>query len=169
MEASLHEAMKEIRTFSYLMHPPALQAAGLSSTVEEYAAGFASRSKLEVRVRVNTDLNCLPLELQRSLLRIAQEALANVHHHAKASYVTLDFRMISDCVHLIVRDDGQGSKGNNDCSQFDCGRGVTGMRARAQQYGGVLRLRSGRRGTSIHAAVPRRFPSDHDHRVVQAV
>jgi signal transduction histidine kinase len=152
-EASLQEAIKEIRTFSYLMHPPALQTAGLCATIDEYVAGFGSRSKLDVRVRLNPDIDRLAFELQRSLLRIAQEALANVHHHANASTVGLAIRMVAGCVHLIVRDNGQGHKGNNRLT-FGCGRGVTGMQARAQQHGGTLRLRTGSGGTSVHVAVP---------------
>ena len=153
-EASLQEAIKEIRTFSYLMHPPALQTAGLCATIDEYVAGFGSRSKLDVSVRLNPDIDRLAFELQRSLLRIAQEALANVHHHANASSVGLAIRMVSGCVHLIVRDNGQGRKGNSDRPTFGCGRGVTGMRARAEQHGGTLRLRTGCGGTSVHVAMP---------------
>ena len=106
------------------------RTAGLCATIDEYVAGFGSRSKLDVSVSsLNPDIDRLAFELQRSLLRIAQEALANVHHHANASSVGLAIRMVSGCVRLIVRDNGQGRKGNSDRPTFGCGRGVTGVRA----------------------------------------
>jgi signal transduction histidine kinase len=93
-EGCLHEAMKEIRTFSYLMHPPALAVAGLNSTVREYVAGYSDRSKLAVKVRLSWKLDRLPVAKQRTLLRIIQEALANVHRHAAASFVRVDGRVV---------------------------------------------------------------------------
>jgi two-component system, NarL family, sensor kinase len=74
--------VKEIRTFSSLMHPPALQAEGLTSTIQEYVGSFRNRSKLDVRIRLNPKLDRLPFDMQRTLLRIVQEALSNVHRHA---------------------------------------------------------------------------------------
>ena len=85
--------MKEIRTFSYLMHPPALAAAGLNSTIQEYVSGYRDRSKLDVKVRLSSKLDSLEVEIQRTLLRITQEALANVHRHAAASFVRVDGRV----------------------------------------------------------------------------
>jgi signal transduction histidine kinase len=156
-EICLQKALKEIRTISYLMHPPALQADGLTSTIQEYVEGFKNHSKLGVRIRLNPRLDALPIEMQRTLLRIAQEAMVNVHRHAGASRVTLDFRCLADCVHLVVRDDGQGSQTGDGRTTFGSGRGVRGMSARAHQYGGELRIRTGSLGTSVHVVMPARF------------
>ena len=153
-EAILQEAMKEIRTFSYLMHPPSLQAAGLNSTIQDYVAGFSNRTKIDARVRLNPKLDRLPFEMQRTFLRIVQEALTNVHRHAGASNVIIDLRWITDRVHLIVRDNGRGSERTNEQAAFGSGRGVSGMSVRAHQFGGALRMRTGSQGTTIHVAVP---------------
>jgi PAS domain S-box-containing protein len=152
-EACLQEAMKEIRTFSSLMHPPALRGHGLISTIREYVGAFRNRSNLDFRIRIDPKLDSLPFEMQRTLLRIAQEALANVHHHAGATHVTLDFRCLANRIHLIVKDDGHGAKGNKRRT-FSSGRGVRGMTARARQYGGELRIHTGSRGTSVHVVMP---------------
>lgn len=161
-KASLEEAMKELRTFSYLMHPPALQHDGLCSTIRQYTDGYRGRSGLDVRTRVNPEIDNLPYQMQRALLRIAQEALANVHRHAAATCVALNARCIADRVHLVVSDDGQRSK--DECAAFTPGRGVSGMTARVHQYRGELRIRTGRHGTRVHAVLPMdpsdRKPSD---------
>src|SRR5262249_22004990 len=94
----------------------------------------------------------LPYEIQRALLRIAQEALANVHRHAAATRVALDARCIADRVHLVVSDDGQRSK--DECASFAPGRGVSGMTARVHQHRGEIRILTGRDGTRIHAVLP---------------
>lgn len=164
MKTSLQEAMKEIRTFSYLMHPPALRSAGLNSTIKDYVAGFSNRTNIDVRARLNPTLDGLPFEMQRTFLRIAQEALANVHRHAGASHVNLDFRCVADRVHLIVKDDGRGNTPPNERAKFGSGCGVSGMTARAHQFGGVLRMRTGSRGTTLHVVVPAQTTSGSAYR-----
>jgi PAS domain S-box-containing protein len=152
-EGCLHEAMKEIRTFSYLMHPPALAAAGLNSTIREYVAGFSDRSKLAVQVRLSWRLDRLSIEKKRTLLRIIQEALANVHRHAAASFVRVDGRYIGNRVHLIIDDDGRGYQ-DNEAARL--GGGVRGMQARTERWGGQLRIRAKMKGTRVHAVLPAR-------------
>jgi PAS domain S-box-containing protein len=155
-KASLEEAMKELRTFSYLMHPPALQHDGLCSTIRQYTDGYRGRSGLDVRTRLNPEIDNLPYQMQRALLRIAQEALANVHRHATATRIALNARCIADRVHLVVSDDGQRSK--DECVAFTPGRGISGMTARVHQYRGELRIRAGRHGTRVHAVLPMDLP-----------
>jgi PAS domain S-box-containing protein len=150
-EASLQEAIEEIRTFSYLMHPPALQGDGLIASIHQYFRGFSDRTKIEVNTRLNPKLGQLPYQMQRTFLRIAQEALANVHRHAEASSVRVDGRFVADRVHLTISDDGRGLRYKQDITS---GQGIRGMRDRAYQWGGELRIRSGSKGTSIHAMWP---------------
>jgi signal transduction histidine kinase len=151
-ESCLQEAMTELRTFSYLMHPPALEAAGLNSTIRDYAAGYGDRSGLDVKVRFNPKLDRLPVEMQRTLLRIAQEALANIQRHAAtASQIRVEGRLVADRVHLIIGDDGSGFQ---DEEKVGLGRGIHGMRARSQRWGGQLRIRAGSKGTRVHAMLP---------------
>jgi PAS domain S-box-containing protein len=150
-ETCLQEAMRELRTFSYLMHPPALQADGLCSALRQYVEGYHRRSGLEVKTRLNPKLDHLPSPLQQAILRIAQEALANAHRHAEASRVTLDVRYFASRIHLTVADDGKGGETVNGRAAFGLGRGLRGMAARAEEHGGELRIRTGARGTKLHA------------------
>jgi signal transduction histidine kinase len=152
-EACLQEAIKEIRSYSYLMHPPALEADGLTLTIRVYVDGYRDRTGLDVGLRLDPKLDRLPLEMQRTLLRIVQEALANVYRHATASRVRIDGRLAFGRVHLIIGDDGSGFA---DQENVRSGRGVPGMRARVQQWGGELRIRADSKGTRVHAMVPTR-------------
>ncbi len=156
VEASMEEALKELRTFSYLMHPPTLHADGLRSTIRQYIDGYANRSGLAVKLRLSPKVDKLPFRLQRSLLRIVQEALANVHRHASASHVAVDLRRIAGRLHLIVTDDGRGVGGMSEQEgpPFRPGVGIRGIRARVRQFGGEVRIRMASRGTTVHAVVP---------------
>ena len=128
VEASMEEALKELRTFSYLMHPPTLHADGLRSTIRQYIDGYANRSGLTVKLRSSPKVDKLPFRMQRSLLRIVQEALANVHRHAHASQVSVDLRRIAGRLHLIVTDNGRGVVGQEG-PPFRPGVGIYGIRA----------------------------------------
>ena len=111
VEACMAEAMKELRTFSHLMHPLGLDADGLCSTIRRYLEGYAHRSGLGVQFRSSQTADNLPLHMQRSVFRIVQEALANVHRHASASHVSIDLRWIADQLHVIITDNGRGVEG----------------------------------------------------------
>src|SRR5262245_63625137 len=93
VESSLEEATRELRVFSYLLHPLALENDGLETTLRTYLDGFARRTDLTVDVAVSGDVEELPFGLRCALLRIIQEALANVHRHAAASQVSISLRM----------------------------------------------------------------------------
>jgi signal transduction histidine kinase len=151
VETFMAEALKELRTFCYLMHPLGLDTNGLCSTLRRYIDGYADRSKLSATLRSNPKVDALPLHTQRSLFRIVQEALANVYRHACASHVCVDLRWIADRVHVIVTDNGRGAEGSEEASSFRPGVGIYGIRARARQLGGDLKIRTGSHGTRIHA------------------
>ena len=150
-EACLREAQKEIRTFSYLLHPPTLEADRLVASLKQFVTGFCERTGITVQTRLHPELDKLPIQMQRTLLRIAQEGLTNVVRHAAASVVRIDGRIVAGRVHLIITDDGRGLGGGQDATS---GRGIPGMQDRTHRWGGELRLRSGSKGTTVHAVWP---------------
>jgi PAS domain S-box-containing protein len=154
IEASMAEALKELRTFSYLMHPLGLDGDGLRSTTRRYIDGYAGRSGLCIRFRSNPKVDGLALHMQRSLFRIVQEALANVDRHASASHVSVDLRWLSGRLHVVVTDNGRGVAGMSDGLEFTPGVGIYGIRTRARQFGGDLRIRTGPQGTRVHVVAP---------------
>jgi signal transduction histidine kinase len=156
-ESSLQEAIKELRTFSYLMHPLALQQRGLYNTLAAYVGGFADRSGLLCKVRMDRKHAKYPPLVQRTILRIVQEGLANAYRHASASRVSIDVRDLGARLHIVVADDGQGISSVLSPSQRPsrAGVGIRGIRMRLTQLGGRLRISAPRKGgTRLHAVLP---------------
>src|ERR671913_450329 len=101
VEASLDKGLRELRIFTYLLHPPNLEREGLRATLREFVDGFCRRAGLEADVEVSSAVDYLPFDLQRTLLRVVQEAMANVQRHAMASRVRLVLRQSAG--RLILR------------------------------------------------------------------
>ncbi len=150
-EACLEQAQREIRTFSYLMHPPTLQTDKLVASIGQFIAGFADRTGLDIEMGLSPQLDQLSFQMQRTLLRVTQEALANVHRHAAASRVRVNGRVVAGRVHLIISDDGRGFQGEQSAG---VGRGIRGMQDRTHHWGGELRIRTGPKGTTVHVMWP---------------
>jgi signal transduction histidine kinase len=155
VEASLDKALKELRIFTYLLHPPNLEHEGLSATLKEFVDGFCRRAGLESAVRVSRMVDYLPFELQRAVLRVVQEALANVQRHARASRVSVVLRQRRERLFLRIRDDGIGIATARAAGEPQrLGVGIAGMRARLLQFGGTLDIRASSRGTTLDAVIP---------------
>lgn len=159
-ESELQEAMKELRAFSYLLHPPALEQHGLYQTMDEYVAGFARRSGLLCTLRMDRKRTKYKMLVQRSVLRIVQEGLTNAYRHASASKVSIDIRCIKACLHVVVSDNGQDTQGQQSKNLLSrAGVGLHGLRMRLRQLRGKLRVSSDpMRGTMLHAALPVKAP-----------
>jgi PAS domain S-box-containing protein len=93
IDGSLAEASKELRAFTYLLHPPELQREGLSATLGRYIEGFGTRTGLKITFKSCDRVDQLSLQRQQTLLRIVQEALTNVYRHASATRVSGRFQM----------------------------------------------------------------------------
>jgi PAS domain S-box-containing protein len=151
LEGSLQEAMKELRTSSYLLHPPALRAGRLRLFLRQYIDGIASRSGLTVELRASSKIDQLPQRLQRSLYRIVQEALGNVYRHASASQVSVQFRWIGDRLHIVITDNGQ----REGRRRLRPGVGLRGIEERLKEFAGKLKVIQIRpNGTRLHAVIP---------------
>ena len=156
LEASLEEAMKELRTFSYLMHPPALRGQHLDHSLQQYVDGFADRSGIACKLKVNSWVNEIALPLRRSMFRIVQEGLANVHRHASASKASVEIRRNGPLLHLIIIDNGRGMHTRQGTDRpARPGIGIRGIRVRLHRHGGRLRITQPvAGGTRIHAVLP---------------
>jgi signal transduction histidine kinase len=154
VEDSLVEAMNELRTFSYLMHPPTLRTRGLHHSLQHYIDGFADRSRIACTFKTNNDK--LPLRVQRAVFRIVQEALANVYRHASASNASVELRRVGAQLHVIVTDNGRGIDDRREPHKSHRpGVGIRGIRMRVNQLGGRVRIsRPQTGGTRIHAVLP---------------
>jgi two-component system NarL family sensor kinase len=147
------------------LHPQNLLADGLKSTIEQFVDGFSARTSLNVDLEIAPEVDRLSYERQCSVLRVIQEALANVFRHAKATQVTLAMEATDTHFKLRISDNGCGMPLNQARSgrkAISFGVGIPAMRARLQQLGGTLEIRSssaGRcRGTTLCAVIPHSLP-----------
>jgi two-component system, NarL family, sensor kinase len=151
----LDKALLELRVFTYLLHPPNLADDGLRATLEEFIEGFARRTGLRSSIRISDQVDDASPDIQRAVLRVVQEALANVHRHAKASQVHVGAKVIAGRLVVRIRDDGRGmKKADLSAGRKKMGVGIPGMHARLQQFGGDLKIRTAYSGTSVLAYVP---------------
>jgi PAS domain S-box-containing protein len=153
----VEQALSEIRTLSYLLHPPMLDELGLSSALKSYAAGFAERSKINVDLELSTDLGPLPKNHELCLFRIAQECLTNIHRHSGSPKAIVRLARTSSGIELEIKDEGRGLDKDIQAklaSGESVGVGFRGMQERVWQIGGTLTVQSNGHGTSVIVALP---------------
>jgi two-component system, NarL family, sensor kinase len=160
IDASIKEALREIRAVSYLLFPQNLLNDGLKSTIEGYVNGFSARTSLKCTVEITPEVRRLRYETQSSLLRFIQEALANVFRHANATKVKIAIEARKKDLRLRVIDNGCGfptSRAKSGSEAISFGVGIPGMRNRVRQLGGTFEIHSsaGRHpGTTVCAVLP---------------
>ena len=152
------EALQEIRTTSYLLHPPMLDEAGFTSAAQWYVEGFARRSGMKVRIDFAPEVERLPSPIETALFRVLQESLTNVHRHSGASEVEVRFLREGHAVILEVRDYGRGMPqelfSRLGQSVRNSGVGLSGMCERLNELKGNLEITSADPGTRLRAIVP---------------
>jgi signal transduction histidine kinase len=156
MAASLQEAHREIRILSYLLRTPSLLAGGLESTVRRFVKGFGIRTGLHADYSSEGCVDETGPDIQHAALRVIQEALTNVHRHAKATSVDVELANRDGVLAVRIADDGIGieSLRNGDLDEVTLGVGIAGMRARLEQLGGALDIRCDGVGTVVIATIP---------------
>jgi signal transduction histidine kinase len=155
MSKSLQEAVKEIRVLSYLM-TPSFGREGLEAQARRFVSGFGARTGLHTDFGVKGVLDDLGPDVQHTLFRIIQEALANVYKHAAARSVTVELRRGRCSLRVRIVDDGTGIAAlkTGTIEDVPMGVGIAGMRARMAQLGGDLRIKSSDKGTIVVGALP---------------
>jgi signal transduction histidine kinase len=154
----LQEMAQEIRTLSYLLHPPVLDELGLTSAIKEYAAGFSERSGIKLDVELQPGFGRLSQEAETAFFRIVQESLSNIQRHSGSQTAKIRLRGDVDRVELEVSDQGRGmdratiERGENTRTRL--GVGILGMRERMVQLGGKLEVESTSDGTIVRAVIP---------------
>jgi len=155
---ALDQAISDMRTLSYLLHPPLLDEVGFDSAARWYVEGFSERSGIEVKMNVNIPMKRLPEAVELAFFRILQEALTNVHRHSGSRQVEVDLSAPSRSVVLEVKDYGcglpQGLLDRFQKTGTGAGVGLAGIRERLKELGGELIVLSGPSGTTLRAAIP---------------
>jgi signal transduction histidine kinase len=161
---------KELRTVSYLLHPPLLDEAGLASAIRWYVEGFSERSHIDVQVELSPDLGRLSREMEITIFRIIQECLTNIHRHANCERANIRVSRSAERVRLEVQDDGKGTKGSNngrnESKPLREGVGIQGMRQRVKQLRGNFEIQLTENGTLVTALFPLHVPKQNDSRTI---
>lgn len=148
---------REVRTISYLLHPPLLDELGLPSALRWFIDGFVERSKIQVTLELPPDFGRLPRDVEIHLFRIVQECLTNVHRHSGSTTASVRLERAPGLVRLELEDAGKGipeEKLKAFASKGKLGVGISGMRERARQFGGTLEITSCTKGTVVVAIIP---------------
>jgi signal transduction histidine kinase len=159
--ALVNDMSSDIRTISYLLHPPLLDEAGLWSALTWYVKGFSERSKIDVDLRIPKDFGRLSSDLETAIFRVVQECLTNIHRHSGSSVARVLITQADGHVRVEVEDKGKGIPPQKRTEIISSpaaipGVGIRGMRERLRQLGGTLDVQSGGegKGTIVSALLP---------------
>jgi len=153
----LDEVHAEIRTLSYLLHPPLLDEVGLAPALRWYVDGFIKRSGIAVQLRAGADIGRLERDAEIALFRVVQECLTNVYRHSGSKTAEIHLTRLPEGLLLVVSDAGRGIGGEATIGRSGdtLGVGIAGMRARLNQLDGRLEIHSSPAGTTVSALLPR--------------
>jgi len=151
------QALQEIRTTSYLLHPPLLDESGFAAAAAWYVDGFNKRSPIQVRLQLPDGIR-LPGSVEIVLFRVLQESLTNIAKHAGSATVDVLLQVEENVTSFSVRDYGKGISAERlakmNGSGSDVGVGIAGMRERLKELGGRLEIESDSTGTLLKASIP---------------
>ena len=156
IQEMVQQLHREIRTTSYLLHPPLLDESGLYSAISWYVEGLLERSGIDIRLDVAKDFGRLPRDMELVVFRMVQECLTNIHRHAESKTASIRMARDSDQITLDIRDQGKGMSAER-LAEIQAGRsgvGIGGMRERLRQFDGTLNIESDDSGTRVLATIP---------------
>ena len=155
-EEILRQLQKEIRTTSYLLHPPLLDETGLSSAVAWYIDGLKERSGLDIHLSIPEDFGRAPRDMELVIFRLVQECLTNIHRHSGASSACISIARGRGAISVEVADNGAGMPAEKllEVRSGGYGVGLRGMRERVRQFHGEMSIESDSSGTKILVTLP---------------
>jgi two-component system, NarL family, sensor kinase len=149
------QVIKELRTLSYLLHPPFLDDAGLVPALRWYVRGFVESTTIDVEIMVTEDIGRLSIDTETALFRVVQESLTNIHRHSGSRSAVVWLTKDKEEVVVRIQDDGCGMNEKTDNATGGTpGVGIIGMRHRLRQLGGRLEIESDSHGTTVTARTP---------------
>ena len=155
--ALVEQLVREIRTTSYLLHPPLLDETGISGALRWYVDGAKERSGIDIQLVISQDLERLPPEMELVIFRLVQECLTNIHRHSGGNAATVRLAQDAEGIFLEVKDNGKGISSDKLLkirSQASGGVGISGMRERVRHFNGQLEIESNESGTTVSAKFP---------------
>jgi PAS domain S-box-containing protein len=156
----IEQLSRDIRTTSYLLHPPLLDETGLRAALSWYVEGLEQRSGLAIKLEIAEDFGRLPSDIELVVFRMVQECLTNIHRHSKSKSAQIRISRGTDNVSVEVEDKGKGMSPERltEIQSGGSGVGIRGMRERIRHFQGELRIESNKFGTRVSVTIP--IPAD---------
>ena len=155
-EEQLQQLSREVRTMSYLLHPPLLDELGLSAALNWYVTGLEERGGLAVTVDMPENFGRFARDLDLVLFRLIQECLTNVYRHSSSKTAAIRLAVEGERVTLEVSDQGKGIAPNKlrEIRRQGAGVGMQGMRERIRPFQGEMEVGSTPTGTTVRFSFP---------------
>ena len=152
----VRQLSQEIRTMSYLLHPPLLEETGIAEALAWYIDGFNQRSGIEINLRLETELDRFSTDTELAIFRIVQEALTNIHRHSGSSNGEIRLAQRGDEICVWIQDQGKGMPAEKlaEINSGASGVGFRGMRERVHQLHGKMKVESDTSGTRLTITFP---------------
>jgi len=156
IQETVQQLHREIRTASYLLHPPLLDESGLASALSWYVEGLVERSGLNINLCIAEDFGRLPGDMELLVFRLVQEALTNIHRHSGSKNAFIRVAREVETVVVEVQDTGKGMSAEKlaEIQSQGSGVGIRGMRERLRQFQGNIKIDSGPSGTRLLVTIP---------------
>ena len=156
IQETVQQLHRDIRTTSYLLHPPLLDESGLCSAISWYLNGLQERSGLEVQLDISKEFGRLPGDLEMVIFRMVQECLTNIHRHSESKTASIRIARESNQITLDIRDQGKGMSKERlgEVQAGASGVGISGMKERLRQFKGDMKIASDSSGTRIFVTIP---------------
>jgi PAS domain S-box-containing protein len=156
-KALADQCIREVRTLSYLLHPPVLDQSGLTDAIRDYVEGFTKRSGIHVRLELSPRVGRMPRDVELALFRVVQESLTNIQRHSGSHRAKIRIECNSD-VNLEISDMGRGPAASVPSRtaepEFKFGVGIPSMEERVKLVGGRLEIDSSNHRTTIRVTIP---------------
>jgi PAS domain S-box-containing protein len=141
--------INKIRRLSYSMNPARIEELGLDAVLRSLCHDFSALTKIDCVYESHFDESKVDYEIKLDLLRICQEALLNVMHHAQATQVKIKLEAKKNKIQLSVTDNGKGFSHESKQSF-----GLRNMHGRAASINGKLQIKSAQsKGTRVSVSV----------------
>jgi PAS domain S-box-containing protein len=156
IQETVQQLHRELRTASYLLHPPLLDETGLYSALSWYVQGLVERSGLDVSLDIPERFGRLPQDLELAVFRLVQECLTNVHRHSGSKTALIRVAREGDMLTVTVEDQGKGMPPAKlaEIQSQGSGVGIRGMRERLRQFQGTMIVESDSSGTRVQVTIP---------------
>jgi signal transduction histidine kinase len=150
-------SLQEVRTFSYVLHPPMLEELGVFTALRLFIEGFAERSGILVDLDLPERPVRMPRDLETTIFRVVQESLSNVRKHSHSSTAKVRVSLDSGAVAITVEDQGSGlSRSMEAAAPGKIGVGIGSMQERVKLCGGRFHVHSRPAGTQVEVSLPLR-------------